>query len=50
VRFGTERIAAAAKQGFTRAIVPNGNVPKQCPKGIDVVGVRKLSDALDAAF
>ncbi len=50
VRFGTERIAAAAKQGFTRAIVPKGNVPKQIPKGIDVIGVRKLSDALDAAF
>ncbi len=50
VRFGTERIAAAAKQGFTRAIVPNGNVPKQRPKGIEVVGVRTLSDALDAAF
>jgi DNA repair protein RadA/Sms len=50
VRFGTERIAAAAKQGFTRAIVPKGNVPKHHPKGIEVVGVRKLSEALDAAF
>lgn len=50
VRFGTERIAAAAKQGFTQAIVPQGNVPKQCPKGINVIGVRRLSDALDAAF
>jgi len=50
VRFGTERIAAAAKQGFTRAIVPKGNVPKQCPKGIEVIGVRRLSEALDEAF
>jgi DNA repair protein RadA/Sms len=50
VRFGTERIAAAAKQGFTRAIVPKGNVPKRSPKGIEVIGVRKLSEALDAAF
>ena len=50
VRFGTERIAAAAKQGFTRAIVPKGNVPKQSPKGIEVVGVRRLSEALDEAF
>jgi DNA repair protein RadA/Sms len=50
VRYGTERIAAAAKQGFTRAIVPRGNVPKQVPDGLSVVGVRRLSDALDEAF
>lgn len=50
VRFGTERIAAAAKQGFTRAIVPSGNVPKRAPGGIEVVGVRRLSGALDIAF
>ena len=50
VRFGTERIAAAAKQGFTRAIVPQGNVPKKIPDGIEVVGVRRLSEALDETF
>ena len=50
VRFGTERIAAAAKQGFNKAIVPVGNVPKQSPKGIEVIGVRRLADALDAAW
>jgi len=50
VRFGTERIAAAAKQGFTRAIVPKGNMPKQIPNGMNVVGVRRLSEALDEAF
>jgi DNA repair protein RadA/Sms len=50
VRFGTERVAAAAKQGFTRAIVPRGNVPKRAPKGMEVVGVRRLSEALDEAF
>ena len=50
VRFGTERIAAAAKQGFTQAIVPAGNVPKKLPKGIDVTGVRRLSEALEAAW
>ena len=50
VRFGTERVAAAAKQGFTRAIIPKGNMPKQIPDGMDVVGVRKLSEALDEAF
>ncbi len=50
VRFGTERIAAAAKQGFTRAIVPSGNLPKKIPEGIEVVGVRRLSEALEDAF
>jgi DNA repair protein RadA/Sms len=50
VRYGAERIAAAAKQGFTRAIVPRANVPKQTPDGMDVVGVRRLSEALDEAF
>jgi len=47
VRFGTERIAAAAKQGFTRAIVPQGNVPKIVPDGIEVIGVRRLGEALE---
>ncbi|NCF15297.1 MAG: DNA repair protein RadA [Gammaproteobacteria bacterium] len=50
VRFGTERIAAAAKQGFTKAIVPVGNVPKRAPGGMEVIGVRRLSEALDAAW
>ena len=49
VKFGTERIAAAAKQGFTRAIVPSSNMPKRVPDGIEVVGVRRLTDALDLA-
>lgn len=50
VRFGAERIAAAAKQGFTKAIVPLGNVPKKIPDGIEVIGVRRLSEALDESF
>lgn len=50
VRFGAERIAAAAKQGFTRAIVPVGNVPKRSIGGIEVIGARRLADALDAAW
>jgi DNA repair protein RadA/Sms len=50
VRFGTERIVAAAKQGFAKAIVPVGNMPKRSPHGIDVIGIRRLSDALDAVW
>ncbi len=50
VRYGDERIAAAQKQGFTRAIVPRANVPRNVPAGIEVIGVRRLREALDAAF
>jgi DNA repair protein RadA/Sms len=50
VRFGEERIAAAAKQGFTHALVPNANVPRKAPDGIRVIGVRRVSDALEQAF
>jgi len=50
VRFGEERIAAAAKQGFTRAVVPFANVPKNVPQGIEVVGVKRVSNALDESF
>jgi DNA repair protein RadA/Sms len=50
VRFGEERIAAAAKQGFTHAVVPRSNVPKKKIDGIRVTGVRRVSDALDEAF
>ena len=50
VRFGTERIIAAAKQGFTEALVPEGNVPRKPVDGIRVTGVRRLSEALERAF
>jgi len=50
VRFGAERVIAAAKQGFTKAIVPVANVPKRAPEGIEIIGVRRLADALDAAW
>jgi DNA repair protein RadA/Sms len=50
VRFGTERIAEAAKQGFTRAIVPKANAPKKAPAGIEVISVATLEEALGHAF
>jgi DNA repair protein RadA/Sms len=50
VRFGTERIAEAAKQGFTQAIVPKANVPRKTPAGIDVIGASTLEEALEHAF
>ncbi len=50
VRYGTERIQAAAKQGFTRCIVPHANLPKTPIEGIEVQGVRRLREALELAF
>lgn len=45
---GQERLREAAKHGFRRAIVPHSNVPKEPPEGMQVIGVSKLSDALEA--
>lgn len=50
VRYGEERIAAAAKQGFSCAIVPRANAPRKVPAGIEVVAVTRVREALDAAF
>ncbi len=44
---GQERINEAAKHGFKRAIVPFNNMPKEPIKGMEVIGVKKLSEALD---
>ncbi len=45
---GQERLREAAKHGFRRAIVPHSNVPKEPLDGMQVIGVSKLSDALEA--
>ena len=50
VPFGEERLREAAKHGFTRAIVPASNRPRAAIDGLEVVGVNRLSEALDAAF
>lgn len=45
---GQERLQEAAKHGFTKAIVPKANVPKGGIAGMEVIGVEKLSEALEA--
>jgi len=42
-----ERLAEAQKQGFKLAIVPKANAPKKSPKGMKVIAVERLSEALD---
>ena len=43
---GQERLTEAAKHGFTRAIVPHANRPKKGMSGIEVIGVKRLDEAL----
>ena len=45
---GQERLREAAKHGFTRAIVAAGNAPKQPIKGMTVIPVRRVTEALEA--
>ena len=44
---GQERLLEAAKHGFKRAIVPKANIPKKKIDGLEVIGVSKLTQALD---
>jgi len=48
VQAGEERISDAAKHGFKHAIVPTANAPRKTIKGIKVVAVQHLSEAIDA--
>jgi DNA repair protein RadA/Sms len=47
VQGGLVRLKEAAKLGFTKAIVPKANVPKQAIEGIEVTGVDRLEQALN---
>lgn len=46
VQNGQERLKEAAKHGFKRAIVPYGNAPKILIEGMEVIGVKRVSEAL----
>ncbi|QLQ25342.1 MAG: DNA repair protein RadA [Dechloromonas sp.] len=43
---GQERLREAAKLGFTRALIPEANRPKQAIAGIEVIAVRRVEDAV----
>jgi DNA repair protein RadA/Sms len=47
VQNGQERLHEAAKHGFKRAIVPHANVVHAHVEGMDVVGVKRLAEALE---
>jgi DNA repair protein RadA/Sms len=46
VQRGQERLKEAAKLGFTHAIIPKANNPKQRVAGMEVVAVDRLEDAV----
>ena len=48
VQRGQERLQEAAKLGFTHAIIPEANKPKQPIAGIEIIAVDRLSEAVDA--
>lgn len=45
---GEERLAAAAKHGFKKAILPRGNTPRRPVENIAVVPVGRLAEVLEA--
>jgi DNA repair protein RadA/Sms len=44
------RAREAAKLGFTRCLLPAGNVKQVRAKGIELVGVKTVDDAMDRLF
>ncbi len=43
---GQERLMEAVKHGFKRALVPKANAPRQQIKGLEVIAVSRLDEAL----
>ncbi len=43
---GQERLKEAAKLGFTRALIPESNRPKQAIPGMEVIAVRRVEEAV----
>jgi DNA repair protein RadA/Sms len=44
---GQERLNEAAKHGFKRAILPKANAPRKAPRGLELIAVERLAQALD---
>jgi DNA repair protein RadA/Sms len=44
---GQERLREAAKLGFSIALVPKANLPKQKIEGLEVIGVERIDDAMN---
>ena len=46
VQRGQERLREAAKLGFTHALIPKANAPKQAIAGLTVIAVRRVAEAV----
>jgi DNA repair protein RadA/Sms len=46
VQRGQERLREAAKLGFTHALIPHANRPRQAVAGIEVMAVRRVDEAV----
>ncbi len=46
VQRGQERLREAAKLGFTQAVIPHANKPKQPIAGLEVIAVRRVEEAV----
>jgi DNA repair protein RadA/Sms len=46
---GQERLREAAKLGFSIAVIPKANAPKQAIEGLKVIAVERIDDALQKA-
>ena len=44
---GQERLREAAKLGFSMALIPKANLPKQKIEGLQVIGVERIDDAMN---
>ena len=44
---GQERLKEAAKLGFTRALIPEANKPKQAIAGMEIIAVRRVEEAVE---
>jgi DNA repair protein RadA/Sms len=44
---GQDRLKEAAKLGFTHALIPKANAPKQAIKGIEVVALERVEQAVE---
>jgi DNA repair protein RadA/Sms len=48
VQRGQERLKEAAKLGFTMAIIPKANAPKQKIAGMEIISVGRVDEAVNA--
>lgn len=50
VQNGAERLKEAAQHGFKRALIPKANAPRKPIKGIEIIPVKRLDEALSCNF